>query len=516
MDVKSAFLNGYLSEEVYVEQPKGFSDPKYPDHVYRLSKALYGLKQAPRAWYERLSKFLCSTGFVRGGVDKTLFIKKKEQELTIAQIYVDDIIFGSTSEQGVKRFVRDMQGEFEMSMMGELAYFLGFQVKQKEDGIFISQEKYAKNLVKKFDLGESKAMRTPMSTTAYVTKDEEGIPADPSMYRSMIGSLLYLTVSRPDISYSVGVCARYQSSPKESHVKLARRILRYVKGKINWGLWFSRDSNTLLASYSDADWAGNVDDRKSTSGGCFYLGNNLVSWYSKKQNSISLSTAEEAEYIAAGSCCAQLIWMSRKRFRGRRHCSLVFNPSTLAWFVSLKRCVRLNSSESGMSTFETCNVMDRSIQSARVEPGRESAPLDQVGSTEGLDGVEGADSVETLRGLSSYDKVLDNPTLKEMLNEIVSTRQSTVHLSVPHPREQSVAESVATERAGMGINSSEDDDDVPLRISRRRSQFVVNDGESTIVLGDIKSRLRDSTIWRSKPGMTSDEPPIQIDEEDDG
>ncbi|KAG9450314.1 hypothetical protein H6P81_010279 [Aristolochia fimbriata] len=569
MDVKSAFLNGYLSEEVYVEQPKGFSDPKYLDHVYRLAKALYGLKQAPRAWYERLSKFLCSTGFIRGGVDKTLFIKKKEQDLTIAQIYVDDIIFGSTSEHGVKRFVRDMQGEFEMSMMGELAYFLGFQVKQKEDGIFISQEKYAKNLVKKFDLEESKAMRTPMSTTAYVTKDEEGIPTNTSMYRSMLGSLLYLTASRPDISYNVGVCARYQSSPKESHVKLARRILRYVKGTINWGLWFSRDSNTLLAGYSDADWAENVDDRKSTSGGCFYLGNNLVSWYSKKQNSISLSTAE-AEYIAAGSCCAQLIWMrqmladygissgalivycdntsainisknpvqhSRTKHIDIRHHfirdlvedgKVVLNhistdkqlADIFTKSVDVKRFEYLRgalglSFELGMSNLVPRTVMDSSLQVLRVEPECESAQVElcvgrsvhQSGSSEALNVVDYYDSMENPRGLDSNDRVCDNSTLKEMVNEIVSTRHSTVRLSVSQPREKSVAERISAE--------SEDDEDVPLRFTRRRSQFVINHGESTIVFGEIKSRLRESTIWSSKPGMTSCEPPIQIDEDDE-
>ncbi|KAG9442739.1 hypothetical protein H6P81_018593 [Aristolochia fimbriata] len=299
MDVKSAFLNGYLTEEVYVEQPKGFEDPRKPDCVYRLTKALYGLKQAPRAWYERLTNFLCSKGFTRGGVYKTLFIKKRDHELTLAQIYVDDIIFGSTSDYAQKQFVKHMQEEFEMSM-----------IKQKVDGIFISQEKYARNLVKKFGLEDAKGARTPMSTTDRVSKDENGRSVDPTLYRSMIGSLLYLTTSGPDICYSVGLCARFQSSPKELHVKSVKRIIRYVKNTINLGIWYAVNSSNVLAGYSDADWAGDADDRKSTSGGCFYLGTNLVSWYSKKQNSISLSTAE-AEYIAAGSCCAQLLWMKQ-------------------------------------------------------------------------------------------------------------------------------------------------------------------------------------------------------------
>ena len=310
MDVKSAFLNGVLNEEVYVEQPKGFEDPHAPNHVYKLDKALYGLKQAPRAWYEKLTNFLVSHGYKRGGVDQTLFIKNVDSHIIIAQIYVDDIIFGSTSESEVKIFVDQMKSEFEMSMVGELTFFLGLQVKQMEEGTFVSQSKYAKNLVKKFGLESSKTAKTPMSTTTKLTKDENGAKVDPTLYRSMIGSLLYLTASRPDICYSVGVCARYQGNPMESHVKAVKRIIRYVHGTTDYGLWYTNDSNPILVCFSDADWAGNTDDRKSTSGGCFYLGNNLVSWHSKKQNSISLSTAE-AEYIAAGSCCAQLLWMKQ-------------------------------------------------------------------------------------------------------------------------------------------------------------------------------------------------------------
>ena len=143
-----------------------------------------------------------------------------------------------------------------------------------------------------------------------MSKDDNGFSIDPTLFRSMIGSLLYLTASRPDICFSVGVCARYQGNPKESHLAAVKRIIRYVNGTADYGIWFTKDTNISLAGFSDADWAGNVDDRKSTSGGCFYLGNNMVSWYSKKQNSISLSTAE-AEYIAAGSCCTQLIWMKQ-------------------------------------------------------------------------------------------------------------------------------------------------------------------------------------------------------------
>ena len=203
-----------------------------------------------------------------------------------------------------------MKKEFEMSMVGELNYFLGLQVKQQKDGIFISQEKYAKNLVKRFGLDSKKHASTIMISSTKLNTDPTGVEVDPTLYRSIISSLLYLTASRADVSFSVGVCARFQVALKESHMTAVKRIIRYVYGTSDYGIWYSRDSNDCLAGYLDADWAGCVDDRKSTSGRCFYLENNLVSWMSKKENSVSLSTAE-AEYIVAGSCYAQLLWMKK-------------------------------------------------------------------------------------------------------------------------------------------------------------------------------------------------------------
>jgi hypothetical protein len=205
-------------------------------------------------------------------------------------------------------FFEEMKQEFEMSMIGELNYFLGLQVKQTVEGIFISQSKYAKDLVKRYGLDGKSRTRTPMSTSVKISSDIVGKVVDPSLYRSMIGSLLYLTPSRPDIAFSVGVCARFQANPKESHLTVVKRIIRYVNDTLLYGIWYSRETNLVVAGYSDADWAGNADDRKSTSGGCFYVGNNLVACMSKKQASISHSTAE-AEYIAASSCCTQLLWM---------------------------------------------------------------------------------------------------------------------------------------------------------------------------------------------------------------
>ncbi|XP_024004132.1 uncharacterized protein LOC112081591 [Eutrema salsugineum] len=228
----------------------------------------------------------------------------------VVQIYVDDIIFGGTSQELVDAFVASMTSEFEMSMVGELKYFLGLQITQSEEGVFISQSTYARNLLKRFKLDSAKEAKTPMSTTTSLTRDDERASVDPTLYRGMIGSLLYLTASRPDLCLSVGICTRYQAKPKQSHLEAVKRIIKYVKGTVELGIWYSKGSNQNLVGYCDADWTGSADDRKSTSGGCFFLGNNLISWLSKKQNSVSLSTAE-AEYIAMGSCCSQLLWMKQ-------------------------------------------------------------------------------------------------------------------------------------------------------------------------------------------------------------
>jgi hypothetical protein len=282
MDVKSAFLNGPIKEEVYVEQPPGFEDDRYPDHVYKLSKALYGLKQAPRAWYECLRDFLISNAFKVGKADPTLFTKTCNGDLFVCQIYVDDIIFGSTNQKSCEEFSRVMQQKFEMSMMGELKYFLGFQVKQHKDGMFISQTKYTQDLLKKFGMKDAKPAKTPMGTDGHLDLDKGGKSVDQKAYRSMIGSLLYLCASRPNIMLSVCMCARFQSDPKECHLVAVKRILRYLVHTPCFGIWYPKGSTFDLIGYSDSDYAGCKVDRKSTSGTCQFLGRSLVSWSSKK------------------------------------------------------------------------------------------------------------------------------------------------------------------------------------------------------------------------------------------
>jgi hypothetical protein len=236
-------------------------------------------------------------------IDTTLFTKKIGEDLFILQIYVDDIIFGSTNQDFYEEFGNMMANEFKMSMIGELSYFLGLQIKQLRNGTFVSQGKYIKDMLKKFGMDEAKPISTPMGTNGSLDSDKSGNLVDQKMYRSMIGSLLYVTASRPDVMFSVCMCARFQASPRESHL-----TYRNKKNTQDVGLWYPKGAKFELVGYSDSDYAGCKVERKITSGTCQLLGRSLVSWSSKKQNSVALSTAE-AEYIADGSCCAQILWM---------------------------------------------------------------------------------------------------------------------------------------------------------------------------------------------------------------
>ncbi|KAJ9566126.1 hypothetical protein OSB04_002092 [Centaurea solstitialis] len=308
MDVKCAFLNGELQEVVYVLQTEGFVDPKYPEHVYVLDKALYSLKQAPRAWYETLTIYLLESGYEKGTVDPTLFLQRSGNHLTVVHIYVDDIIFASTNPESCIEFEQIMKSRFQMSMMGELTFFLGLQVRQTPQGIFINQSKYTHDILKRFDFTGPMSSSTPMSTSFQHDADLSGNTVDQKIYRAIIGSLLYLTASRPDIMFATCICAHFQCDPRESHLGAVKRILKYLKGTPNFGLWYPKDSGFELTAFTDSDHAGCKLNRKSTSGACQFLGDKLVSWSLREQNYVSLSTAE-AEYVAAACCCSNVLWM---------------------------------------------------------------------------------------------------------------------------------------------------------------------------------------------------------------
>ncbi|GKB62775.1 retrovirus-related pol polyprotein from transposon TNT 1-94, partial [Tanacetum coccineum] len=264
MDVKTAFLNGNLQKEVYVSQLDGFADPDNPNHVYKLKKALYGLKQASRALYDMLSSFLISQDFSKCSVDPTLFIHKEGKELLLVQVYVDDIIFAASTLELCDLF-------------------------DKIICIFINQSKYALESLKKYGFDSCDLVNTPMVEKSKLDEDKEGKAVDPLHYCGMIGTFLYLAAIRTDLQFAICMCARYQARPIEKHLHAVKRIFRYLKGTVNRGLWYPKDSSIALTAFADADHAGCQDTRRSTSGNIQFLGDRLVSWSSKRHKSAAIS-----------------------------------------------------------------------------------------------------------------------------------------------------------------------------------------------------------------------------------
>ncbi|GKB09829.1 retrovirus-related pol polyprotein from transposon TNT 1-94 [Tanacetum coccineum] len=261
MDVKTAFLNGELKEEVYVSQPEGFVDQDNPSHV-----------------------FLISQQFSKGAVDPTLFTRHAGNDILLVQIYVDDIIFASTNTAMCDEFANQMTNKFNMLMMGQMSFFLGLQISQSPRGIFINQSKYASEIVKKYGLHSTDYVDTPMIENKKLDEDLQGKPVDATLYRGMIGSLMYLTSSRPDLNYVVCLCARYQAKPTKKHLQAVKRIFRYLNRTIHMGLWYSKDTDMSLTAYADADHAGCQDTRRSTSGSAQFLDSSVL-----RQNKSAIS-----------------------------------------------------------------------------------------------------------------------------------------------------------------------------------------------------------------------------------
>nr|XP_048328577.1 uncharacterized mitochondrial protein AtMg00810-like [Ziziphus jujuba var. spinosa] len=278
------------------------------DKVLKLNKALYGLKQAPKAWYGKIDAYLSQCGFQRSPNEATLYVKKGST--LVVSMYVDDLLVTGDDNNGIQQFKIEMQKKFEMSNLGIMNYFLGMEIMQKDTGIFMSQSKYAKDLLKKWKMEDCKPVHTLITCNAKLSKDDAGEKVDATMFRSIIGGLLFLTHTRPDIMFSVSYLSRFMHEPCEKHFRCAKRILRYVKRTANYGLWFSSKSSSELMGFSDSDWAGNEDDSKSTSGDVFTLGNGVFSWCSKKQKVVAQSSAE-AEYVAAVNAANQAIWIQK-------------------------------------------------------------------------------------------------------------------------------------------------------------------------------------------------------------
>jgi hypothetical protein len=301
--VKSPFLHGELNEDVFVDQPQGFTKRGEKHKVYKLRRALYGLKQTPRAWYSRID------GFEKCYCEHTLFMKTEDGgKILIVSLYVDDLIFTGNNEDMFERFKESMKKEFAMSDLGQMKYFLGVEVIQDHHGIFINQKKYAYEVLERFGMLNSNSVKNPIVPGSRLSKNEGGAAVDITIFKQMIGNLMYLTATRSDLMYSICLISRYMERPTEIHLQAAKRILRYLKGTAELGIAYKRREEEELVGFADSDYVRDTDDRKNTSGYIFMLGTRTVSWSSKKQPVVTLSITE-AEFIVAAYCACQGVWL---------------------------------------------------------------------------------------------------------------------------------------------------------------------------------------------------------------
>lgn len=307
LDVKSASLHGELTKTVFVDQPQGFEKPG--EEVYKLRKSLYGLKQAPRAWYSRIERYFTKAGFSKCPYELTLFCKKDERGIMIiVSLYVDDLIVTGNNDKAMEKFKDAMKKEFDMSDLEEMRYFLGVEIIQKPLGIFISQRKYAREILERFKLDQYNHVKNPMVPGVKLVKEDGSEKADARVYKQMVGCLIYLAATRPDLMYVISLVSRFMESPTDQQMQAVKRIFRYVKGTLDWGIWYMCEGNEELVAFSDSDYVGDLDSRKSTSGYACFLSDGAISWSSKRQSIVTLSTTK-AEFVSATSCACQVVWL---------------------------------------------------------------------------------------------------------------------------------------------------------------------------------------------------------------
>ena len=313
MDVETAFLNGKLVEEIYMQQPEGYVKPGEEHLVCKLEKSLYGLKQSSRCWNKAFRESVETLGFTQASADPCVFIRKKDT-LTIIAVHVDDLMILAQNILEMQRLKDSLKLQFKMKDMGELHYYVGVSIVQDKEGkqVYLHQGQYIEKMLKKFGQTEAKSVSTPADCNVKLQKEDSvSRPVDTISYQSIVGSLLYAAITtRPDIAQAVGVVSKFCANPTQSHLTAAKRILRYLKGTVNLGLSYKRCADGNLIGYSDADWVGNMDDRHPTSGNVFLLAKGAVSWLSKKQATVALSTAE-AEYVALSAATQEAIWLRR-------------------------------------------------------------------------------------------------------------------------------------------------------------------------------------------------------------
>jgi hypothetical protein len=308
LDVTNAFLHGVISEDVYMTQPPGFVHASYPNHVCHLHKALYGLKQAPRAWFSRLSTRLLQLSFHGCKSDTSLFIYRTQAELIFFLIYVDDIIVTGPNSSSINSLLSHLQQDFAVKDLGPLNFFLGVEAIKSDHSFYLSQRRYISDLLRKTNMHEAKPISSPMASSTSLSKFQGTPLSDPSSYRSTVGSLQYLSLTRPDIAFAVNKICQFMTNPTDLHWSAVKRILRYLKHTSHHSLFLHKDSNFTIQTFSDADWASSPDDRRSTSGYCLFLGRNLISWSSRKQRTVSRSSTK-SEYRAIAHASAELVWL---------------------------------------------------------------------------------------------------------------------------------------------------------------------------------------------------------------
>ncbi|KAK4352696.1 hypothetical protein RND71_028214 [Anisodus tanguticus] len=308
LDVKNVFLHGYLKETVYMRQPLGFRDPKHPHHVCLLKKSLYGLKQSPQAWYTQFTDYVFTIGFTDSRSDNSLFIYYRGSSLAYILLYVDVIILTASSDALRQSIMTMLISEFAMKDLAFLSYFLGIVVTRHAGGLFLSQKKYAAEIIERAGMSSCKSTSTPVDTKPKLSA-AAGVPyEDPTSYRSLAGALQYLTFTRPDITYAVQQVCLFMHDPRVEHMNALKRIIRYIQGPLDYGLHLYPSSTSTLVSYTDADWGGCPDTRRSTSGYCTFLDSNLVSWSTKRQSTLSRSSAE-AEYRRVANVLSESCWL---------------------------------------------------------------------------------------------------------------------------------------------------------------------------------------------------------------